>query len=1438
MLPTVALATEVPGGVITSDTTWTLAGSPWNIQGTLTIPQGVTLTLEPGVSVTSWGSTVRKVEVLGSLVAVGTEAAPININLQSNSILVKGSVVADHVTVVGGKPSFDVQLGGSALFDHSALQYGAPSFQVSGGTVGFENGVFSYCTQVLGTTSGRSTIRSSLIHGCSPSGTTSLVKISSYSPKVTLVHNTFVDNWGSAIDGAMSGGLTDVAIDIHDNIIVGRESYGIRLTNVYAPILHHNVVWGHTDGNYIGVSPGEGSLNANPLFRGTGMLTENSPARNAASDGTDMGAFPYAGAPVHSLLEGVLHSDRTLTGANVVTGDLRVPAGITLTLEPGASLTVNETKGPAGGNESVKVVIAGSLKAKGTVDQPVTLERSRGVGAYLQGDATFEHARVTGPLVIEGTATFQDSTVTGLGLSSFFSIKGTGSATFKDFTVTGSGIVSVEDDGTATFQHLTLSEASLAGRGHGTVTVEDATVTGGSISSDDSATVTVKGSTLRGGYPCLNGRGGTLTFERGTLEQCGTAVSASGGVVNVSYSLLRNNVRNAYTKAGGLDLVNASASIVHNTIIDNELGAIYVATQPNNTVEIRDNIIKSNEYTGIEVVPAPNISIHHNAVWGHTRNYVGNPTLGPGSLTQDPLFVSPRHLTLLETSPCRNAASDGTDMGAFPYVPVPPASMVLDSDSLTLRGKGTSQLTAKVFDVEGLELPHAVVTWTVPAEVGSIDSSGKFTAGCSLGAFPGAVVATTGGLSAVVDVTVTLGPVQTVPVTPSQVTLRIGESQQFSARALDACGHDVPTTLRWVTTTGAGTISANGLYTASNNPRTYAQGIQVEADGKSGYVSVTIQPGPVHHIYLLPGSLSAVANSRAQFYATPRDSAENDVPGTVTWSVVAGGGTIDSTGLFTAGTVAGPYPGTIKASLGGVSVTADLTVTPGPLHHVQVVSGSNEVNTRGTLQFTAFGYDEWGNRRDAVPTWTVTPASLGTIDSNGLFKAGTVAGSYPGAVTATMYDVRGSADVTVLPGPLSRVVLTPPFATLEPLGTQQFGVMGFDADGNPRTIAPKWSVETEGAGTITSTGLYTAPAVAGTYDNCVSVNVDHITLTTTVFVKPAAISRVEISPLVPSVVVKGTVPFKARAFDAYDNEVSDFSATWKVVKGGGSVDASGVFTAGTTAGTYADTVEVTVAGVTKTTGVTVTPGAVSRISISPQGPTMVAGSTVAFSAKAFDAYDNEISSLPTTWKVVNGGGSIDDAGVFTAGIVVGAFSQTVQVTMGALSERTSVSVVAGGASRVVLSPQNPTLPAGGTVTFSVQAFDLYGNETPAFPATWKVVNGGGSVDASGVFTAGTTAGTFLNTLQVTVGSATGTTSVTVTSTKPGAEPEEPEPECRRSSDCGNGETCNAGVCEAPPANGENGGGGGCSSTGTGSSVFGLLALVMLAFDSRRRRAGR
>lgn len=77
-----AQADEV-GGIIDTDTTWTLAGSPYIITDTVIIQPNVTLTVEAGVEVQTQPN--RGITVNGLLLAVGTAVAPITFTSSANN---------------------------------------------------------------------------------------------------------------------------------------------------------------------------------------------------------------------------------------------------------------------------------------------------------------------------------------------------------------------------------------------------------------------------------------------------------------------------------------------------------------------------------------------------------------------------------------------------------------------------------------------------------------------------------------------------------------------------------------------------------------------------------------------------------------------------------------------------------------------------------------------------------------------------------------------------------------------------------------------------------------------------------------------------------------------------------------------------------------------------------------------------------------------------------------------------------------------------------------------------------------------------------------------------------------------------------------------------------------------------------------------------------
>jgi len=85
--------------------------------------------------------------------------------------------------------------------------------------------------------------------------------------------------------------------------------------------------------------------------------------------------------------------------------------------------------------------------------------------------------------------------------------------------------------------------------------------------------------------------------------------------------------------------------------------------------------------------------------------------------------------------------------------------------------------------------------------------------------------------------------------------------------------------------------------------------------------------GVLATITVSPASQSLLPAATRQYTAVGTDNSGNPVTITPTWSVVASGGTISASGLFTAGGTGGTFTNTVKATSGTVSGTATVIVT-------------------------------------------------------------------------------------------------------------------------------------------------------------------------------------------------------------------------------------------------------------------------------------------------------------------------------------------------------------------------------------------------------------------------------------------------------------------------------------------------------------------------------
>ena len=178
-------------------------------------------------------------------------------------------------------------------------------------------------------------------------------------------------------------------------------------------------------------------------------------------------------------------------------------------------------------------------------------------------------------------------------------------------------------------------------------------------------------------------------------------------------------------------------------------------------------------------------------------------------------------------------------------------------------------------------------------------------------------------------------------------------------------------------------------------------------------------------------------------------------------------------------------------------------------------------------------------------------ASGGTINSTGMYKAPSAAGTY--TVTATSAadpSKSSSATVTVAVQTQVSISISPTSSSLQ-TGGQQFFVAMISGTGN---TAVTWSAS---AGTIASNGTYTAPTTAGNYTvTAVSVADPTKSASAVVSVSAAPTIMVRISPATVSMPEKWQQQFAATVSGS-----SNTAVTWAVAQGTGTIAQSGLYTA-------------------------------------------------------------------------------------------------------------------------------------------------------------------------------------------------------------------------------------------------------------------------------------
>ncbi len=170
---------------------------------------------------------------------------------------------------------------------------------------------------------------------------------------------------------------------------------------------------------------------------------------------------------------------------------------------------------------------------------------------------------------------------------------------------------------------------------------------------------------------------------------------------------------------------------------------------------------------------------------------------------------------------------------------------------------------------------------------------------------------------------------------------------------------------------------------------------------------------PVTRIVVRPDSAVLDPQQTQAFQAKGVTAAGDTVAATVTWS--ATGGTISPSGMYTAD--ASNNDATVTATLSGAQVSGSGHVKKRRLVQIFVTPSSANVQAGSSQQFTAYGLRNTG---DSVSVNVSYSATGGAITSNGLYTAGSTAGSFRVIAqeqTASLMDTSAVSVTSVAPPP-------------------------------------------------------------------------------------------------------------------------------------------------------------------------------------------------------------------------------------------------------------------------------------------------------------------------------------------------------------------------------------------------------------------------------------
>lgn len=526
------------------------------------------------------------------------------------------------------------------------------------------------------------------------------------------------------------------------------------------------------------------------------------------------------------------------------------------------------------------------------------------------------------------------------------------------------------------------------------------------------------------------------------------------------------------------------------------------------------------------------------------------------------------------------------------------------------------------------------------------------------------------GSSYIWNVTVTLGNLISITVTPPCPWLHPGENRSLSAEADYDYGElDITSPATW-------SVSDETIATV-NNAELHAVGlvgiatVKAAFGGKEGTTPVTVTDIDLSALAVTPSNPSVAWGVEQEFVATGlfADSSQRDITGQVEWqsrNISVARVNPNERGLMS---TYGEGTAIIEAAAAGKMGFTTLSVTAPVLLGIEVKPDNPSIPSGLSQAFRVEAtYTNGKKTITSGVAWSSSNTSVVTIDANGLAQS---QGTGNTTISAQYEGFTDTTEITVTAAALNKITVAPATPTIPKGLSIQFSAIGTYTDNSVYDITAMvtWNSKNTTVATISSTGLASAQVV-GEAD--IEAAMSGIKGSTKLTVNAAELLSIEIMPAAPVLAYGVSQDFQA--LGTYTDGTRDITEAvqWSsdnpdVAK----ITDKGNATFGGTAGTARIYAEKD--GKSVWTTITFNEAALLCIEVAPANQSITIGGTLQLSATGVKE-DGKLYTITNDvlWSSSNPTiATIDASGVVTG---VSAGSVTITATMDGVLGFTTVTV--------------------------------------------------------------------------------------------------------------------------------------------------------------------